>query len=388
MFLVIFFVISLLTLAYRAFRYRLTYWTRHGIPQLQPAIPFGDFGPVFRQKRFYGELLQDLYLQSKHLPLVGIYLTFRPVLIAVDPELIKAILVRDADCFSDRGRWQGGAVAVDGFNLMRIAFYFLAPKFKNWLGIKFVDSVVESFMISMVRKISEHREHEKGDQDLIQMLLELRSSDLALKDEIVAAHALFFIIGSYEASTTTTSFCLYELAKNVDIQQKAQQEIDSVISKEEGELTVENLADMRYVDCCINETYRKYPQCQSCSEDVPRTTSCRNTTSQSPSGSTVVIPLLGLANDPEFFPNPEAFLPERFENKPDYGLPFYPFGAGPRSCIAKRLGHLQTKVALVMLLAKFDIALANPDAASVRFDPKFFITKAVGGLNLVFTKRD
>lgn len=486
MLLVIFFVVSLLTLAYRAFRYRLTYWKRHGIPQLQPAIPFGDFGPVFRQNRFYGELLKDLYLQSKHLPLVGIYVTSHPVLVAVEPELIKAILVRDAECFGDRGlnvdddrdpmaanifhiqsdrakdlrsrlystfsaakmrgyfmqlsstafslvgaleRSAGSvvevqdvmsrytadgtaavlfgleadsindehdmfrevarrAVAVDAFNLMRIAFYFLAPKFKNWLGIKFVDSVVESFMISMVRKISEHREREKGDQDLIQMLLDLRSSDLALKDEMVAAHALFFIIGSYEASTTTTSFCLYELAKNVDIQQKAQQEIDSVISKEQGELTVENITDMRYVDWCINETYRKYPTVpilfRRCTKDY--LVSEHNITI--PSGSTVVIPLLGLANDPEFFPNPEAFLPERFENRPDYGLPFYAFGAGPRSCIAKRLGHLQTKVALVMLLAKFDIALANPDEGSVQFHPKFFITKPVGGLNIVFTKRD
>ncbi|KAL9700236.1 hypothetical protein quinque_003677 [Culex quinquefasciatus] len=447
MLLVIFFVVSLLTLAYRAFRYRLTYWKRHGIPQLQPAIPFGDFGPVFRQNRFYGELLKDLYLQSKHLPLVGIYVTSHPVLVAVEPELIKAILVRDAECFGDRGlnvdddrdpmaanifhiqsdrakdlrsrlystfsaakmrgyfmqlsstafslvgaleRSAGSvvevqdvmsrytadgtaavlfgleadsindehdmfrevarrAVAVDAFNLMRIAFYFLAPKFKNWLGI---------------------------------------NSDLALKDEMVAAHALFFIIGSYEASTTTTSFCLYELAKNVDIQQKAQQEIDSVISKEEGELTVENMTDMRYVDWCINETYRKYPTVpilfRRCTKDY--LVSEHNITI--PSGSTVVIPLLGLANDPEFFPNPEAFLPERFENRPDYGLPFYAFGAGPRSCIAKRLGHLQTKVALVMLLAKFDIALANPDEGSVQFHPKFFITKPVGGLNIVFTKRD
>lgn len=53
-------------------------------------------------------------------------------------------------------------------------------------------------------------------------------------------------------------------------------------------------------------------------------------------GTKVIIPVWGLQMDPEYYPNPEVFDPERFndENKnsrPDFT--FLPFGDGPRMCI-------------------------------------------------------
>lgn len=55
-------------------------------------------------------------------------------------------------------------------------------------------------------------------------------------------------------------------------------------------------------------------------------------------GDTVLIPAYGLHMDPQYFPNPEKFDPERFseENKTSI-VPFtyLPFGSGPRNCIGK-----------------------------------------------------
>jgi cytochrome P450 family 6 len=56
-------------------------------------------------------------------------------------------------------------------------------------------------------------------------------------------------------------------------------------------------------------------------------------------GTSILIPLVGLHYDPEYYPNPEKFDPERFsdENKGDL-IPytFMPFGEGPRVCIGKK----------------------------------------------------
>jgi len=53
----------------------------------------------------------------------------------------------------------------------------------------------------------------------------------------------------------------------------------------------------------------------------------------------VYIPMLGLHYDPEYFPNPDKFDPERFneENKRNRSAcVYFPFGEGPHNCIGEK----------------------------------------------------
>lgn len=53
-------------------------------------------------------------------------------------------------------------------------------------------------------------------------------------------------------------------------------------------------------------------------------------------GNYLMVPLMGLHYDPNVFPDPECYDPERFQDsdtKSAYGFSYLPFGAGPRSCI-------------------------------------------------------
>lgn len=71
---------------------------------------------------------------------------------------------------------------------------------------------------------------------------------------------------------------------------------------------------------------------------------------------TIIVPIYAVHHDPQIYENPEEFRPERFmsdelKNRPS--VAFMPFGAGPRNCIASRLGMVQVRCSLIMLLKEF-----------------------------------
>jgi cytochrome P450 family 6 len=52
------------------------------------------------------------------------------------------------------------------------------------------------------------------------------------------------------------SYTLYEMATNSDLQKRAQEEIDSLLSASKGELSEEVINKMEFLDNCVMETVR------------------------------------------------------------------------------------------------------------------------------------
>lgn len=97
--------------------------------------------------------------------------------------------------------------------------------------------------------------------------------------------------------------------------------------------------------------------------------------------------------DEKYYNEPENFKPERFVEKGTGGKnlfdrPYLPFGDGPRNCIGMRLGKLQTKVGLILMLQQFKYALKSEDTnQEVIFDPKQFLLSPKSIIKLRILRR-
>ena len=75
---------------------------------------------------------------------------------------------------------------------------------------------------------------------------------------------------------------------------------------------------------------------------------------------------------PEVFPDPEAFIPERFTPERKAALPrgaYVPFGGGSRICIGKRFGQTEVKLVATMLLQRLRLDALPGRTMTVRQMP-------------------
>ncbi len=75
---------------------------------------------------------------------------------------------------------------------------------------------------------------------------------------------------------------------------------------------------------------------------------------------------------PEVFPEPEAFIPERFSRERKAALPrgaYVPFGGGRRICIGKRFGQIEVKLVATMLLQRLRLDAMPGRSMTVRQMP-------------------
>jgi cytochrome P450 family 6 len=185
---------------------------------------------------------------------------------------------------------------------------------------------------------------------------------------------LFFLAG-YETTNQTLSFCLHEIVKNSEVQEKIYEEIDhAMFWSDDKILNYEMVDQMRFLDCCVEETLRKYPILPV----IMRTASKDYKVSDDvtiPAGTSLLIPSLGFHRDPEIYENPLKFKPERFlcstngsgKSKGVFNLSF---GAGPRDCNAAKLGKTFIKIFIASVVSKFRLELEDTtESEELKFHP-------------------
>lgn len=139
----------------------------------------------------------------------------------------------------------------------------------------------------------------------------------------------FRFLKGFETSSTALSYALYELAINQELQDRTRDEIEKVLQNYDGEISYDSIMAMDFAGRVIDESLRKYSPgnvlMRKCTNDykVPGT----NVTIEK--GKYVFMPMLAIHNDPEYFPEPDVFDPDRFlpeSEKNRNPFTYLPFG--------------------------------------------------------------
>ncbi|RZC41759.1 p450 domain containing protein, partial [Asbolus verrucosus] len=302
---------------------------------------------------------------------------------------------------------------------LKIVIMHLSSTLSNLLGIQLFPKDVTNFFRTIIKDSIAKRENEGiVRQDLIHLLMEARKGQLKhetakdaedegfatveeshigknntqmnLTDEHIVAQAMLFFFAGFDTASTTSAFMAHELAVNPDIHKKLQEEIDAVNQKYQTKVPYEALLSMKYLDQVICETLRLWPPGfqtdRVCTKDyqiLPK--NLKEKTVLIEKGVSVLIPVMALHRDPQYYPEPDRFDPDRFsdENKSKI-LPgtYLPFGIGPRNCIGSRFAILEIKTLFFHLLSKFDIVAINDTQIPLEISPKKIVLAPEKGFKL------
>ncbi|XP_055632908.1 probable cytochrome P450 6a14 [Toxorhynchites rutilus septentrionalis] len=285
------------------------------------------------------------------------------------------------------------------FDTVRLFKLFVGGKYRTlakMIGMKVVPKDVSSFFMELAKSTVYSREiNGTKRNDFMSLLLEIRSEGKFLTEPNsggegltmgeIAAQCLLFFNAGFETSSSTMNFCLYELAMNPDLQEKLRIEIEESIAKDNGEIIYDTVIGMDLLERVVNETLRKYPPVDNLFRVSNAQYTFPNTAYTIPAGTFLQIPVYAMHHDPQYFPEPEQFKPDRFlpeAVKSRHPYVYLPFGEGPRNCIGLRFGLMQTKIGLITLLRSFRFSPNKKTLPKLEFDPALFVLSPKTGMYL------
>lgn len=272
-------------------------------------------------------------------------------------------------------------------DLLKFLFATEFPDLGRKLGILFLPKELSSFFLkTFVDTIKYREKSEVNRNDFVKLLLGLK--DVYTTEEL-AAEALLVFIGGFETSSTLMTFTLYELALNPDIQERLREEITAGIEENDGKLTYDMLFGFKYLDMVINESLRKYPPIPVQFRKATKDYHIPHSKLVIPKGTVIQINSYSVQRDPEYFPDPEKYDPERFNEENIKNIrPFtnLPFGDGPRNCLGMRFGLMQSKMGITKIIKNFIVTPTKKTPIPVKFVPANPFLAPVGGMWLNLTK--
>ncbi|XP_058126924.1 cytochrome P450 4d2-like [Anopheles ziemanni] len=235
---------------------------------------------------------------------------------------------------------------------------------------EFTDSVIHSRRQQLLAK-QQQQPQSQGDvpadddsmnakqrHTFLDLLLNVTVDGRPLSDADIREEVDTFMFEGHDTTTSGIAFTFYQLAKHLDIQEKLYQEIVDVLGADHRttELTYSTLQNFPYLDMVVKESLRLLPPVSNIGRRLVEDLEMNGITV--PAGTDINIPIYVIHRNPDVYPEPERFDPERFseENTQRRGpYDYIPFSIGSRNCIGQRYALMEMKITIVRMLAHYRI---------------------------------
>ena len=205
------------------------------------------------------------------------------------------------------------------------------------------------------------------------MIVAADQADSGVNDQDVADNVLAMLLAGEDTTANTLAWMIHLLQRNPSALARAQDEVRR-LADDPAAFTPESMARLDYLEACANETMRLKPVAPF----LPLQASCDTVVGdvRVPAGTLIWNVLRHDSLDEKHFDDPSAFRPERWLLTEGVAPQHHashakrvsmPFGAGPRVCPGRYLALLEMKMAMAMLLSRFDIvSVDTPDGQAAQ----------------------
>jgi cytochrome P450 len=221
--------------------------------------------------------------------------------------------------------------------------------------------------------IDERRAAESDGDDILAMLLQARHGDDSpmspqeIRDELMTS-----LVAGHETTASELAWAFERLAREPEVVQRLADELEAGESDE-------------YLTATVNEILRLRPVLPNAE---PRLTKQHVTIGgfDYPPGVALLASAWLVHHDPDIYPDPYAFRPERFLDKAPGTYTWIPFGGGRRRCLGASFAIQEMKIVIREVLQRYAIAPASAEPEqtgrrSITFSPD-------GGARVILQERE
>lgn len=212
-----------------------------------------------------------------------------------------------------------------------------------------------ALIAAAVYRMMRERGHGEDHGDLLSVMMQHTSPDregAGMSEEQIRDEVFTFIIAGNYTTASMLTWTWYLLAQHPGVQERLHAELDRVLQGRPP--TIANMNRLPYARMVLCEALRMYPPVWLSSRWALR--DCELGGYRIPAGAIVMPSQYVVHRDPRFYPEPERFDPERWTPEAEAQRPrhaFFPFAAGPRSCVGERFAWMEGLLVLATLAQRW-----------------------------------